>query len=88
MSTPSPPVPHQPAFDHYPCLPSIPAVCSNCELVIADFGLSRVIGVEDAVGVGGDEGGGAADLTTYVVTRWYRLVGWVGVCVWMGSYLL
>jgi serine/threonine protein kinase len=53
-------------------------VNSNCELVIGDFGLARALsdpeGNSGGAGgcVGGAAGNGCGELTTYVVTRWYR----------------
>lgn len=61
-------------------------VNSNCELVIADFGLARAVGATDGADLpDGDTAAPAstaprsyaasqsgADLTLYVVTRWYR----------------
>ena len=38
-------------------------VNANCDLALCDFGLSRGVDLDDT---------SAADLTTYVVTRWYR----------------
>lgn len=40
-------------------------VNANCELVVCDFGLARPMGE-------GEDDASAADLTQYVVTRWYR----------------
>lgn len=52
-------------------------VNANCELVVCDFGLARAIGrrVDEPSEEGAAEAaaaGGEGDLTSYVVTRWYR----------------
>lgn len=50
---------------HRDLKPSNILVNSNCDLKICDFGLARGIDVEDNTA-------NPADLTEYVVTRWYR----------------
>jgi len=65
----NPPPPPRPRSD---LKPQNVLVNANCELVVCDFGLARAIGrrvdepseVEDPTSTG--------DLTSYVVTRWYR----------------
>jgi hypothetical protein len=49
-------------------------VNANCELVICDFGLARAIGrrVDEATEDPMAEAAAGGDLTSYVVTRWYR----------------